>query len=242
MIITVKNEAEALPRLLDSLRAQTRPPDEVVIADGGSTDRTKDVLAAYAQCLNLNVLDCPGANISQGRNAAIAHAHGDLIASTDAGVRLDSNWLAEITEPFTNGADVASGYFEPDPHGTFETALAATTLPALQDIKPTTFLPSSRSVAFRKSAWQVAKGYPEWLDYSEDLIFDFALRAAGCRFVFAPRARVFFSPASHTPSICTSILPVCPRRWKSEPVVEKASDSLSDLSRRIARIFRRLDL
>ncbi len=76
----------------------------------------------------------------------------------------------------------------------FEIALAATTLPALADIRPEKFLPSSRSIAFKKSAWEKVGGYPEWLDYCEDLIFDFALRAAGFRFAFAPRAVAHFRP------------------------------------------------
>ncbi len=194
LIMTIKNEAPALPRLFDSILAQTRAPDEVVIADGGSTDATGEVLARYAPRLNLHVLHCPGANISQGRNAAIAAARGEIIASTDAGVRLDPHWLEEITKPFEASADVVSGFFEPDPHGAFETALAATSLPARQDIRPEKFLPSSRSVAFRKRAWQAVHGYPEWLDYCEDLIFDLDLRTSGSRFVFAPGARVFFRP------------------------------------------------
>ncbi len=40
VIATVLNEGQAIERLLESLAAQTRPPDEVVIADGGSTDET----------------------------------------------------------------------------------------------------------------------------------------------------------------------------------------------------------
>ncbi len=194
LIVTVKNEAEALPRLLDSILAQTCPPAEIVIADGGSTDSTRQVLARYARRMNLVLLDCPGANISQGRNAAIQRACGEIIASTDAGVRLDPRWLEELVKPFDSGAEVVSGYFAPDPHGAFETALAATTLPALRDIRPDRFLPSSRSVAFTRRAAQAVGGYPEWLDYCEDLVFDFALRAAGCRFVFAPHARVYFRP------------------------------------------------
>lgn len=196
LIVTVKNEAEALPRLFDSILAQTRAPIQIVIADGGSTDKTNEVLKEYARHLNLNVVECPGANISQGRNAAIDKASGEIIASTDAGVRLDPRWLEEIARPFDDGADVVSGFFVPEVQGAFGTALAATTLPALEDIRPEKFLPSSRSIAFRKTAWRAAGGYPAWLDYSEDLIFDFALRSAGCRFIFVPGARVFFRPRS----------------------------------------------
>src|SRR5205085_4115204 len=54
----------------------------------------------------------------------------------------------------------------------------------------------SRSVAFRKSAWAEVGGYPEWLDYSEDLVFDMSLRDVGKRFAFAPEARAYFRPRS----------------------------------------------
>ncbi|MBI4788557.1 MAG: glycosyltransferase [Chloroflexi bacterium] len=209
LIVTTRNEAAALPRLLDSIAAQSRAPDEIVVVDGGSTDATLDIL--HAKRLPLKILSQPGTNISAGRNAAIRAAAGDIICSTDAGVRLDPNWLEEIVAPFfppssheflqdpgikgTHGnSDVVSGFFLPDPCSVFETALAATTLPALADIRPEKFLPSSRSIAFRKEAWARVNGYPEWLDYCEDLVFDFALRDAGYRFAFAPRAIAYFRP------------------------------------------------
>ena len=195
VIVTVKNEAQTVHRLLDSLVAQTRPPDEVIIVDGGSTDGTVGVLEEYAagESLPLTVLARPGTNISQGRNAAIAVASGEIIASTDAGVRLSPNWLEELVSPFREGVHVVSGFFAPDSQSVFETAMSATVLPVLADVKPEKFLPSSRSVAFRKAAWEQVGGYPEWLDYCEDLVFDFKLRERG-PFAFAPRALAYFRP------------------------------------------------
>ena len=87
-----------------------------------------------------------------------------------------------------------SGFFLPDPQTVFETALGATVLPAEGDVDPQSFLPSSRSVAFRREAWQEVGGYPEWLDFCEDLVFDFALLHAGRKFTFAPQALVYFRP------------------------------------------------
>jgi cellulose synthase/poly-beta-1,6-N-acetylglucosamine synthase-like glycosyltransferase len=141
----------------------------------------------------LTVLARPGTNISQGRNAAIAVASGEIIASTDAGVRLSPNWLEKLVSPFREGVHVVSGFFAPDPQSVFETAMSATVLPVLADVKPEKFLPSSRSVAFRKAAWEQVGGYPEWLDYCEDLVFDFKLRERG-PFAFAPRALAYFRP------------------------------------------------
>lgn len=196
VIATVLNEGPAIRRLLDSLAAQIRPPDEVVIVDGGSTDETVTALNEYATArrLPLRTLIRPGCNISQGRNAAIAAATGQIIASTDAGVRLTPNWLGDLVAAIENGADVASGFFQPDPQTLFEIAMGATVLPALADIHPEKFLPSSRSVAFRRNAWQNVGGYPEWLDYCEDLIFDLKLREAGYRFTFVPTAIAYFRP------------------------------------------------
>jgi len=198
VIATVLNEADAIIELLHSLAAQTRPPDEIVIVDGGSSDGTLKALQRFAQeaDLSVQVLSAPGANISRGRNLAIAAATGEVIASVDAGVRLEPDWLAELVGPFEAGLppDVVSGFFQSAPRSLFERALGAITLPRLDEIDPQRFEPSSRSVAYRKAAWQAVGGYPEWLDYCEDLVFDFGLRDAGYRFTFAPRALVHFRP------------------------------------------------
>jgi glycosyltransferase involved in cell wall biosynthesis len=223
VIATVFNERDAIPRLLDSLALQTRQPDEVVICDGGSTDGTAQVIEEYARrhpqrLPHLRVIVAPGANISRGRNLAIAAAAGPLIAATDAGVRLEPTWLAQLTAPWAAaGAPrgdtlyaaphsgepplAAAGFFVPDAHGVFQTAMAATVLPLVEEIDPQRFLPSSRSVAFTKDAWARTGGYPEWLDYCEDLLFDFAINAQRpdqpTAFAWAPGAVVHFQPRTN---------------------------------------------
>jgi glycosyltransferase involved in cell wall biosynthesis len=204
LICTVLNEGSALHKLLDSLSRQTYAPDEIIFVDGGSTDNTVAILQAYASSrqMPLRIIVEPGANISRGRNVAIEAAAGPIIASTDAGVRLDPCWLEALLKPFQENSQVTAvaGFFTPDPQTAFEVALGATVLPALTDINPATFLPSSRSVAFLKSSWQAAGRYPEWLDYCEDLIFDFRLREKAGSFTFAPQAVVYFRPRSSLPA------------------------------------------
>ena len=218
VISTVLNEGEAIRRLLDSLFAQTRRPDEVVIVDGGSRDNTVTVIQEYASRLPLRVLVEPGANISRGRNVAIDAATGDIIASVDAGVWLEPQWLEKLVAPLESAnqrisespnqrissgttrnsqfviRNSVAGFFVPDVHTTFEIAMGATVLPTVDEIKPESFLPSSRSVAFTKEAWAAAGGYPEWIDYCEDLIFDFRLRDAAGPFAWAPDALAHFRP------------------------------------------------
>jgi glycosyltransferase involved in cell wall biosynthesis len=175
------------------------------VADGGSQDNTLAILREYEGRLRLKVIHTPGANISQGRNAAILAASGDLIASTDAGVRCEPDWLEKLTVPFAESAksqasnpapapQAAAGFFRSDPQSAFELAMGATVLPEARDVDPQTYLPSSRSVAFRWSAWREVGGYPEWLDYSEDVVFDLRLRDKYGPFVFVPQAVVNFRP------------------------------------------------
>lgn len=197
VISTVLNEGESIRRLLDSLAGQTRPPDEIVIVDGGSRDRTVAILEEYTDRLPLRVLRAPGANISAGRNVAIRASTGDVIASVDAGVRIEPDWLAHLVAPFDPAGPVhqaVAGFFVPDVATPFEMAMGATVLPTLDEIDPATFLPSSRSVAFTKAAWEAAGGYPEWLDYCEDLVFDFRVREVTGGFGWAPGAQVHFRP------------------------------------------------
>ena len=196
LIATVLNEGDNAHQLMISLTAQTLQPDEIVIVDGGSHDDTVAIIESYADRLPVRVLTERGCNISRGRNVAIAAAQGDIIAVTDFGVKLPADWLEHLVQPLLNdpACQVASGFFHADPHNSFEVAMGATVLPLRDEIDPATFLPSSRSVAFRKPAWQAVGGYPEWLDYSEDLVFDLRLKQRYGAFAFAPDAVALFRP------------------------------------------------
>lgn len=216
VVATIYNEEATIVRLLTSLAAQTQPPDEVILCDGGSTDHTLRLITQYRQehpaaLPSFQLVVVPGANISRGRNVAIGAAAGPVIAVTDAGVQLTPTWLAELMAPWTQAVAnqteqplAVAGFFAPDIRSTqrtttiFLAAMAATVLPLAGDIDPDRFLPSSRSVAFTKRAWAEAGGYPEWLDYCEDLIFDFRINEqrpdAPTAFVWAPDALVYFQP------------------------------------------------
>jgi glycosyltransferase involved in cell wall biosynthesis len=195
LVCTVLNEAASIDDLMRSIAAQTVRPREVIVVDGGSRDGTQAHVGWWHGRLGcpLRLIERDGANIATGRNVGIAAACAPLIAVTDAGVRLDEHWLERLCVPFDDSlVSVSGGFFVPDVRTPFEMAMGATVLPARADIKPATFLPSSRSVAFRKEAWAAVGGYPEWLDYCEDLVFDLSLREGGFQSVFVANAVVHF--------------------------------------------------
>jgi glycosyltransferase involved in cell wall biosynthesis len=192
LIVTVRNEAESIDALLDSLLRGRRAPDEMVVADGGSSDGTLERLRARAADEpRLRVLDGPG-NRSVGRNAAIRAARHDVIACTDAGVEVEPTWFERIVAPFEAdpAVDVVAGFYRPIARTPFERAAGVVSAPALAEVDPERFLPSTRSVAFRRAAWERAGGFDEALAHNEDTPFALAMKGAGCRFAFAPEARV----------------------------------------------------
>jgi cellulose synthase/poly-beta-1,6-N-acetylglucosamine synthase-like glycosyltransferase len=151
--------------------------------------------------LPIKLLIKPNTNIAQGRNIAIEYAQNDIIASTDLGCILDKDWLKNIIEPFSSNSncDVVAGWYEPIATTLLERCIADVSYPKISKIikKPDNFLPSSRSIAFKKDCWKKVGGYPEWLYTAEDTTFDLNLKKIGCSFIFAPKAIVYWKTRSN---------------------------------------------
>jgi glycosyltransferase involved in cell wall biosynthesis len=196
LIATVRNEAGTIRDFVDSLLTQTRKPDEILIVDGASTDGTREILEDYAARGLLRVISQP-CNIAEGRNLGITAAIGTHLAVTDAGCRVEPDWLAQIAHCFDSDCqpDVVAGNFRFETHTPFEEAVVfATFQPNRDESETARYYPSSRSVAFTKAAWEKAGGYPEWLYAAEDTLFNIRMRQLGMRFVFCRDAIVRWRP------------------------------------------------
>ena len=184
LISTVKDAGPAIHDFVASVGSQTRPPDEVIVVDGGSKDGT---FRALESAEGVQAISEPGANISRGRNIAIRAAAHELIAVTDADCVLAPDWLEHLVAPLERGADVAAGFYEPIAESFLQVCSAAVSLPEREEIRPG-WMPSSRSIAFRRDVYEAAGGYPEWLHVGEDMYFNHCLRAVGAQFRLAPDA------------------------------------------------------
>jgi len=186
VVATVLNTADHVDGFLASMRAQTRAPDEIVIADGGSTDGTLEALRAAD---GIMLIEAPGANIARGRNLAIAAATHDVIAVADADCAYVPGWLGALLAPIEDGADVAMGWTDPVVGSFYEACLTSVNLPVSPDeIDPDSFMPSARAVAFRRDAIEVIGGYPEWLAIGEDMWVNHRWRERRLDMRFAPEA------------------------------------------------------
>lgn len=200
LISTVRNalseDRSSIAKFFSGLEAQSLVPEEVVICDGGSSDGTWEALKEWEARelpFKLVLLRAEGANIASGRNLAIETASKEVIACTDFGCQLTSDWLQRITEPFSYESKVglSMGYYEPVVNSWFAQAILPFNLPRLTDIEPSRFLPSARSLALKKSLWRRAGGFPEYLSYAgEDSLFAFFLKYQAEKVAFVPESIV----------------------------------------------------
>ncbi len=196
IVATVRNEKETIVAFVESLLNQSYKPAEIIIVDGVSLDGTRELLEEYSGRGEIILIseDC---NIAQGRNIGIRRARSEIIAVTDAGCIVTESWLENIMNCFANEPrpDVVAGNFRFICHTMFEEVVSlATFSPDRDETEAARYYPSSRSIAFTKSAWNKARGYPEWLYAAEDTLFNIRLRQLGCHFVFARDAIVRWRP------------------------------------------------
>lgn len=95
IVIPTYNEEEYLPRLLASIRSQDDHDYEIIVADARSTDRTREVAAAFGA----RVVE--GGMPGPGRNRGAEAARGDLLLFLDADVILPhTEWLGRMLAQF----------------------------------------------------------------------------------------------------------------------------------------------
>lgn len=196
LITTLKNEESSIEEFLDSILNQSRIPDEIIIVDGGSTDKTVEIIKRYIKNSAPIKLIIAKGNRSIGRNTAIKNAQHEIIACTDAGCIIDRDWLKNIVKPFEEdeSVEVVAGFYQATPKNIWEECAGVLHTAPLEKINPKTFLASTRSVAFKKSAWRKVGGFPEQYSWNEDTPFNLYLKRAGRKYAFAPDAVVYWRP------------------------------------------------
>lgn len=196
IVISILNEENSIESLLQGFNQQTVHPEKVIIVDGGSNDSTLELVNSYKKNKNfsLQVLSLIKTNRSQARNIGIQQANTEIIVITDAGCIPKPDWLEKIIQPFFDEpkTEVVAGFYDPSPQNQFEEIVANATSTRSWNFNPSTFLPSSRSVAFTKKIWEKVGGYDEVLAHNEDLPFAEKLKKTAKYWKVVPEAQVIW--------------------------------------------------
>lgn len=133
IIIPTRNEEAFIINTLDSIMTQDYPLEalEIVIADGESDDRTKDLIKEYIlNHSNVKLINNPERVVPYALNYALKIAKGDVIIRLDAHSKYPSNYVSRLVEELERlGADNVGGVWKTTPanEGAVATAIALAT-------------------------------------------------------------------------------------------------------------------
>ena len=175
VVVPTLNEEINIAKFLDSLLNQTRKPDEIIISDGGSIDKTVFIINNYIKKNNIiKIVSRDGKCRGSGRNSGIKKSNNEYIALIDAGTLPHKNWLEQLSYTLENNikADCVYGAVIPHLDSTFAECLSAFAIGKNRyDGK---ILHSVSSILISKKLWLQTGKFPESKNNEfvvEDLIF-----------------------------------------------------------------------
>jgi GT2 family glycosyltransferase/sugar lactone lactonase YvrE len=106
VVVCAYNAAETLDDCLTSLEMLNYPDVEIILVNDGSHDDTSEIGHSHPR---VRVIDIPNGGLSAARNVGLAEATGEIVAYTDADVRVDRDWLTYLVQPLLTSDVVGSG-------------------------------------------------------------------------------------------------------------------------------------
>jgi len=193
VVVCAYNAADTLDDCLVSLQALTYPNCEVIVVNDGSCDRTSEIAHGYP---DVRVIDVANGGLSAARNVGLAEATGEIVAYTDADVRVDPDWLTYLVQPFISSDVVASGGPNVVPEDDPWIAQCVARAPGgptqvLLDDRIAEHVPGC-NMAYRRDALLAIGGFnPVYLRAGDDVDVCWRLQAKGQKVGFAPAALVW---------------------------------------------------
>lgn len=203
VLIPMHNEERHIARCLNSILANDYPQDrlEILVMDGMSTDRSRDIVREYAQRYPfILLLDNPRRIVPTALNIGIREAGGGIIVRMDAHTLYGSDYIRRCVEALetTEAANV----------GGVQRAVGADYISNAIAIAITTPFGSGKAYfryaeksmwvdtvylgAWRKSTLEALEGFNEEWEANEDYELNFRLRKGGGRILLSPEIESWY--------------------------------------------------
>lgn len=206
VIVPCRNEEQHIGRCLESILASDYPHErmELLVVDGMSTDRTRDIVAWYAARYPvIRLLDNPRGITPAGLNLGIQSARGEVILRMDAHVIYLPSYLPILVHAlFQRRADNVGGVLETLPGA--DTAVARAIAIGLSHrfgvgnsyfrvgTSHARWVDTVAFGCFRRTAFERAGLFDEELARNQDDEFNFRLIRQGGRVLLMPTARAYY--------------------------------------------------
>jgi cellulose synthase/poly-beta-1,6-N-acetylglucosamine synthase-like glycosyltransferase len=202
IVVGIRNEEKFIEECIESLLKLDYPRDryEIIIVDGMSTDKTRDLVQKYPVKLLLNERK----NVSAARNLGVKNARGNFVAFTDGDCKVDPQWLKILVREMQNAPEnvVCVGgpnlIFDTDPvfgrvvGYSQETFLGSGGSAQSKNSTKKHYVSSlpNCNAMYRKDAIQEVGGFDEKFLVGQDGDLNYRIGKKGYKFLYIPDAQV----------------------------------------------------
>ena len=218
IVVPIRNEEATIERLARSLLDQDYPHDryEILMADGGSTDRTRELLCVVDPVGRIVVLDNPGRTAPAALNVAISKAKGDIVTRVDGHGYVASDYLSRIVAVMEEtGESVVGGPVQMHADTPFRRALVEALYSKIavgavpyRTLRARAYVESLQTGSFRRAVQDRVGPFDESLAVVEDLDMNTRIRKAGYRLLLDPSIRFWYLPRPSLPALWRQIYTV----------------------------------
>lgn len=204
VVVPILNEEKTIERLASSLLEQDYPRDryEIVMADGGSTDATRDILRRLDPGERIRILPNPGRTAPAALNVAIAATRGEIVTRVDGHSWVAPDYLSRIVSVMEEtGEAVVGGPVRMEPDTPFRRALiealysrAGVGSVPYRTLRERTHVESLQTASFRREVLDRVGPFDEALAVVEDLDMNTRIRKAGYKLLLDPSIRFWYVP------------------------------------------------
>lgn len=204
VVMPVRNEEAIIEQCLGMVLSQDYPHDkmEVLIADGMSTDRTREVISRVImdQDIPVTVLDNHAKIVPTAMNMAIRHSRGEIIVRIDGHAIIQSDYIRQCVECLiSNNVDCVGGAVDSVGTGYVGEAIAVA-MSSKFGVGGAGFRTSSENNhpvltdtvpfgAYKKEVFKKIGFFNEQMVRHQDYEFCFRLRKSGGKIMLLPVAR-----------------------------------------------------
>jgi len=193
------DEEETIGMVLDALQAQTTPPEEIIVVDGGSTDSTRSIAESYS----VTVLVETDGGPAKARNVGLDACTTPVFGTIDADAVPSKDWLETITSILEEwdadavGAKIIQEGLSPSARW----RARRMDFISQEDTGPIERLPGN-NVVFRTESLREIGGWDESYQFAnEDIDLSQRLKESGYRLICTLRTTVYYYGVTGIPVV-----------------------------------------
>lgn len=214
VLIPCYNEEKSIRRCVEACLAQTRKPDQIVVVDDGSTDRTPEILAEFGHAITVVRIPENTGSKSRAQEIGLQIIRDSVFVTTDADSYLDPEFVAQVELDFSDpGVAAMAGYIKSTKHN-WLTACRELDYIVNQNIYKLAqsyigalFVIAGCAAAFRTKVFQKSVSF-EHDTLTEDLDFTYKFHKQGLKIHYNNKAIVHTQDPSDMHSYINQM-----RRW-----------------------------